>query len=396
MEQKQGDPRTSDAVIAPTVASIGHRRTTRPAEVVIGVRDLALHQEVLDFLDRDPRINVAGALTEPHRLLALSRDLTPDATVLCPTFTRELRHPAARGRLPMPLVLSEELTVPILRDAIAAGAEGVFAWPEEREELTDAIARAPAAEHLAPARGRVIAVHGSRGGVGATFVAAQLAAVFADAELRTVVVDLESGFAGLTVALGVELEESPRSIRDLVPVANELSPDHLDDALYHHPRGFSALLAPPNEGLPADVPGGLYAASIALLACDFDVVVAHVPRTYDAGRRGAVAICDELVLVVTLDPFSLHGARRALSAFGLEEAQDRCRIVINRNGRATIRPRDVERALGFTPASVISFDPRVRKAQERGQLLGSRARGAGRDIRMLSKTLVPASALGRR
>jgi Flp pilus assembly CpaE family ATPase len=370
-------------------------RTGRPAEVVLGIRDLALHQEVLDFLDRDPRINVAGALTEPHRLLALSADVAPDATILCPTFIRELRHPAARGRLGHPIVLAEELTVPLLRDAISGGAQGVFAWPEEREELTDAIVRVPSAEHPPSTRGRVIAVHGTRGGVGATFLASHLAAVFTDQGFRTALVDLESGFASLTVALGVEPRDGARSVRDLVPVANELSPEHLDDALFRHPRGFAVLLGPPNDAPPADVPAGLYSGSVALLACEYDMVVLHVPRFYDAARRGSVAISDQVVLVATLDPYAVHGAVRAIGAFGLEDVPERCRLVINRHGRGTIRPRDVERVIGLPCTAVVGFDPKVRRAMERGRLLRGRARGAARDVLTLSQALVDVPAARR-
>ena len=365
-------------------------RIGRPAEVVIGIKDLALHQEVLDFLDRDPRLNVAGAVTDPPRLLSLSRDVAPDVSLLCPTFLHDLRHSSARGRLGHPVVLAEEMTVPLLRDAIAAGAQGVFVWPGERQELIDAIARIPSVQHAPSARGRVIAVHGTRGGVGTTFVATHLAAAFADNGFRTVLVDLETGFAGLTVALGIRSKDRPRTVRDLVPVAEELSPDHVEDALFRHLRGFAVLLAPPNDAPPADVPSGLYTGSIALLAGEYDCVLVHVPRGYDVVRQRAVGISDEVVLVLSLDPYSIYGAARAIEVFHLEERPDRCRVVLNRVGRSTVRPRDVERFLGLPPAAGVRFDAKVRRWQERGQLLRRRAGGAFRDIRALSDVLVEA------
>ncbi len=393
MEQKAED---NDVILYPgdTVPAFVTPRTGRPTEVVIGIKDLALHQEVLDFLDRDPRLSVAGAVTDPPRLFSLSRDVAPDATLLCPTFVRELRHSPSRVGLVNPVVLSEEITVPVLRDAIAAGARGVFAWPEEREELTDAIARFPSIEHAHAPRGRVLAVHGTRGGVGATFVASHLAAAYADQGFRTVLVDLETGFAGMTLALGIRPDDRPRTIRDLVPVADELSPDHVEGALYRHHRGFAVLLAPPNDAPLSAVPGGLYTGSIALLAGAYDCVVVHVPRSYDAARQGAVAIADEVVFIVGLDAYSVYGATRAIQLFNVGETPHRCRIVINRVGRSTVRPRDVERFIGAAPAASIRFDGKVRKSQERGQLLRSRAGGAFRDVRTLSQVLVEASGRG--
>ncbi len=363
-------------------------RMGRAAEVVIGIKDLALHQEVLDFLDRDPRLNVAGAVTDPHRLMTLMRDIEPDVTLLCPTFTEEFRHTARRGRLVNPVVLTEEITIPLLRDAIAAGAHGVFAWPEEREELADVLARFPSIEEAGAPRGRVLAVHGTRGGVGATFVASHLAAAYADQGYRVALVDLENGFAGMTLALGVRRDDRPRTVRDLVPVADELSPDHLEDALYRHHRGFAVLLAPPNDAPVTEVPAGLYTGAIALLAGAYDFVVVHVPRTYEPSRQGAVAIADDVLLVVALDPYSIYGATRAIEVFGLAETPHRCRIVINRVGRATVRPKDVARFVGVSPSGTIRHDATVRKWQDRGHLLRRRAGGAFRDVRALSQVLV--------
>ncbi len=391
MEQKTNQTHVVPHGPSGLPAGVVHSRIGRPAEVVIGIKDLALHQEVLDFLDRDPRLNVAGALTDPHRLLSLSRDVTPDVTLVCPTFVQDLRHSSAPGRLANVIVLAEEMTVPILRDAISVGAEGVFAWPEEREELTDAIARFPSMEHPPAARGRVLAVHGARGGVGATFVASHLAAAYADHGFRTALVDLETGFAGLTVALGIRQDDRPRTVRDLVPVAGELSPDHVEDALYRHPRGFAVLLAPPNDAPPSEVPGGLYTGSIALLAGAYDCIVVHVPRSYDAARQGAVAISDEVLLVIGLEPYSIYGATRAIQVFNLGETPHRCRIVINRVGRSTIKPRDVQRFIGLPTAGEIRFDAKVRKCQERGELLRRRAGGAFRDVRALSRLLTEAA-----
>ncbi|HEX2089164.1 MAG TPA: AAA family ATPase [Actinomycetota bacterium] len=361
-----------------------------PAEVVIGIRDLALHQEVLDFLDRDPRLNVAGAVTDPHRLVSLLRDVEPDVTLLCPTFTDEFRHSPKRGRLVNPVVLTEEMTIPLLRDAIAAGAHGVFAWPEEREQLADALVRFPSIEGGNAPRGRVLVVHGTRGGVGATFVASHLAAACADQGFRTALVDLENGFAGLTLALGVRPDDRPRTVRDLVPVAEELSPDHVEDALYRHHRGFAVLLAPPNDAPLSEVPTGLYTGAIALLAGAYDFVVVHLPRSYETARHGAVAIADDVLLVVALDPYSIYGATRAIEVFRLAETPHRCRIVINRVGRATVRSRDVERFVGVRPSATIRYDTNVRKWQERGQLLRRRAGGAFKDVRALSQGLVQA------
>jgi Flp pilus assembly CpaE family ATPase len=383
--------------ISPEVLPGGRHAASRPlpmrtkARVYLGIRDLGFHQEVLSFLERDPRLDVVGSVTDPAELVRRLAQANPEVTVLCPMMGRALAHPAVARRARAVLLVAEEMTVPVLREAIEAGAHGVFAWPEERFELAEAVARARRSRsEPASSRGRVVAVYGARGGAGATFLASHLAAAMAGRGERTVVVDLDAQFADLTVALGVPHDEGIRTIADLVEVADELAPDHLEDVLYAHPRGFSALLGPIEGGTVTQVPPGLYPGCLALLAGSFDVVLALVPRALDPLAKAAIRMADEVLLVVTLDLFALFGARRALSTLQMNEPPGRCRVVVNRASRSDVTVTDVERILGIRPTTVVRFDASVRRAQDRGELLPARARRVGRPVEGLAKTLVAA------
>ena len=380
----------SDAVgVTPSIARI---RRARP-RVLVGIKSLPFHQQVLDFLERDPRVEVAGAAATPDRLLRLAAELRPDMAVLCPTMARDLRHPAAGERIgpvgPL-LVVAEEMTVPALREAIDVGAAGFFAWPEERAELAEVVLMVPPRDRdPASSRGKVIAVHGVRGGAGATFVATHLAAFLADRKVRTCLVDLDPGFAQMTVALGIDPEDGARTIADLIPVADELSPDHLEDALYRHPRGFSVLLTSQGDSDSGHPPAALFGACVALLACAFEAVVLHIPRGLDGVVRVGVGLADEVVLVANPDVFSLHGALRTMTLLGLNGPSNRCRLVINKRSRSDVYPEDFERVLGLPPTSTIRFDSSIRPLQDRGQLLRRGARRSGKDLRKIAARLAP-------
>ncbi len=374
----------------PDLRAVGTSR----ARVVIGIHDLGFHQEVLDFLQRDPRIELLGAASEPDRLVKLASgpEPAPELMVVCPTTARGLRHPAVSSGIPRLVIISQEMTVPVLREAIDVGAEGIFCWPDEREELADVLAAAGApAVGDGAARGRVIAVLGSRGGAGATFVATNLAGVFADRGLGTVVVDFDQAFAGLTVALGVGTETPNRTIGDLAPVVHELAPQHVRDALHRHPRGFAALLAPREAGW-GTAPGALVTASVALLAGEFEVVILHVPHGVNDLVRLAVGLADQIVLVATADLFSLYGAKRVISALELDTEAGRFVLVANRRARTDPGASDLERVLEISPAVRVRFDASVARRQDRAELLPCRAGRSARDLRALSRLLMPQPA----
>jgi pilus assembly protein CpaE len=393
---EQPRPGGTGEVSAEVAPGDGHRAhkplpaRTR-ARVYLGIRDLGFHQEVLSFLERDPRLDVIGSVTDAADLMRRLAQANPEVTVLCPVMARELSHPALARRARAVLLVAEEMTVPVLREAIEAGAHGVFAWPEERLELAEAVARTRRSRSEDPeTRGRVVAVYGARGGAGATFLLSHLAAAMAGRGERTVVADLDAEFADLTVALGVSGEEQARTIADLVDVADELAPDHLEEVLYAHPRGFSALLGPGHHDNITSIPPGLYPGCIALLAGSFDIVLVLVPRALDTLAQAAVRMADDVLLVVTLDLFALFGARRALAALQMDDPPGRCRVVVNRAARSDVTTGDVERILGIRPSAVVRFDPAVRRVQDRGELLPTRAGRVGRDIDALARALLAA------
>jgi pilus assembly protein CpaE len=361
------------------------------ARVVIGIKDLAFHQEVQDFVVRDSRVDVVGAVFTADRLVPLLVSNAPDACVVCPVVGRELRHPSLGTARPALVIVAQEMTVPVLRDALDAAASAVLAWPEERAELSRLIVGAARSRSTSQSHGRVFAVTGARGGAGATFVATHLAQAFADAGSSTVLVDADRSFADVTAALGVGPNAEVRTIADLIPVAEELSPQHVTDALFRHPRGFSVLLGPPEPG-QADLRPGLYRGVVALLAGEFEVVVVHVPRVLDEVARAALELADEVALVTTLDLMGLQGARRILNAIVEGGALPSTRLVVNRIVRSSVSAKDVERVLRVPPAAAISPDDRVRRARERGELLMPKARGAARDLRRLTRLLSERSA----
>jgi len=369
--------------------ALDERPRGRRTRVILAIHDMGFHQEVLDQLERDSQVDVLAALSGPERLVGAVVESEPDVTVVCPTVARGMRHPTLIGRSGRTVLVAQEMTVPILREAIDAGALAVFAWPEERKELAIFLSGTKASRvEGSSGRGRVIAVFGARGGAGTTFVATHLAAALADCGRRSVLVDLDASFADVTVALGVGANERVRTVADLLPVVDELEPGHLDDALFKHPRGFSVLFAPAEENAGERVPPGLYSASVALLAGGFDEVVLHIPRRIDDLARIGVGMADEVVLVVTLDLFSLYGARRSMTALQMNEPIGRCRVLVNRLGRADVAPGDVRRVLGVPAAVIVRFDPKIPRVQARGALLSPKARRAGRDLRSLARLVV--------
>ena len=386
------------------VATLLHPSLTR---VLVAVRDLALHQEVLDFLGRDGRVDVVGATTGPAEIARIVERSDVEAVVCCPelaraasriSFTRVDDH---LDRVPDLLVVAGELTVPVLRLAVDVGARGAYRWPEEREDLVDRVrsggSRRPS---MRSGRGRVIAVVPARGGAGGTFVSTQLAVSLASRSVSTALVDGALSFSDLTPALGFSGESPSATIADLRPVARELDPQHLAHVLRRHDAGFDALLAPTeSQAVDGDGPG-LVRMVLKVLAAEFDAVVVHLARGLDEVGLAAAGLADVCLLVTTLDVFSLYGAKRLIGRLTTpsdsEGVASRIRVVVNRAARGGPTDEDVWRILAVSPMGRVRNDPAVPKAQAYGELFPPRSAKAPRDVDALTETLVGELGIARR
>jgi pilus assembly protein CpaE len=354
--------------------------------VVLAFEDPALQEEVLHFIDRLPRVRVLDVAGDGSELARSVRDRRPHAVVASPGVLA--RTPDVDGA--SVLVVAPAETTAGLRTALQAGATGFYVWPEEREGLGRDAERAAGPPRKEPVGvGRVVAVHGPRGGAGCTFVATNLAAACADRDAETVLVDLDGFGADVTAAIGLPPDNAIPTAADLVPVAAELGEEHLERVLHPHPRRFRVLPAPHRAGVETLDPAGI-TAMVRLIRDRFDLGVLHLPRALGAAEIAALDVSDVVLVIVTLDVLGVRAARRAVDMFAELGIEERCRVVLNRAVRGEIVPDDVRRALGLPIAAVIRYDRAVPRAQNRGELVAGRGSPAARQLAVLSRAILQA------
>lgn len=349
------------------------------ARVVLAVDEHDVAEEVLHFLDRAGGAQVVATAVDERQLAEAVRQLEPDAVVASPSLLRRGTPP---GACPILAVDTRE-SVGSLRAAIRVGARGFYLWPEEREDLVAASRRTASAAVDGAEGGRIVAVLGSRGGAGTTFLATHLSAAFARRRLDCVLVDVDTVFDDIGAAIGVPVDEPVPTLVDLL----------LDDGIggqsrpWTHPAGFRVVPGSLDPGTDAPDPDDVVGLLDAT-ARSSDVVVAHLPRTVTPLGRVVLARADEIVVVLTLDVGSFRAAKRAIVVLDVEE---RCRFVVNRAARADVAVADVQRVFGRPALGVVPASSSVRAAQDRGTLLPPRGRIA-RAVDRIAASLVEAAA----
>ncbi|HEY3186618.1 MAG TPA: AAA family ATPase, partial [Solirubrobacteraceae bacterium] len=193
---------------------------------------------------------------------------------------------------------------------------------------------------------RVIVVHGAKGGVGATTVAANLAAALRRTTGRRVAAidgDVLNGGSGVLFDM-----TAPRSIYDLLPHAGELDPDLVDGYLVEHSSGVRVLFAPEDWTQAEAVGRDDVRRVIAGLKPYFDYQVVDTASHMTAATHAALDSADAIVLVVTPEIAALRNASRFLQqALQAGYPTDHVALVANRaNAGNDITPAVIEQYLG--------------------------------------------------
>jgi pilus assembly protein CpaE len=219
----------------------------------------------------------------------------------------------------------------LILKAMRAGAREYIAKGKDQHEQLCAAVQRLAAElpsAVPHQRAAMIAVMGAKGGVGATFVACQLAAELARSGDRVALVDghLRMG----DIALHLDL--SPQySMANLAGHSDAFDSTYLRSTLTSHASGVHVLASPgrPEEADVVSLP--VIERVIQLFAPDFDWVVWDTPRDFDDRSVLLLDRAEGVLLVTTPDVPAMHHTKLQLDLLArLGHDPDSLRTVVNR------------------------------------------------------------------
>jgi pilus assembly protein CpaE len=184
----------------------------------------------------------------------------------------------------------------------------------------------------------IIAVIGSRGGVGTTTLAVNLAATLAaDPASAAALVDLDLALGDADIALEVSGHENI-SIADLARNIERLDMNFLRRAMAKHDGSGLAVLRHPLElaevGL---IHEGHVERVLNLLKISYTHLVVDLSKSLLPTDLLALRMADAILLVAQLELSSLRNVVRLVHALGGEEnLADKIRVVVNRFGSDTV------------------------------------------------------------
>jgi len=303
------------------------------------------------------------------------------------------------------VMLADQLTLPLLQQALRAGVRdavtidsGETAVRQAIERVGDAmvaVATRAAVAAEPETRGRVVVAFSTKGGVGKSVVATNLAAGLAvEHPGRVVLVDADLQFGDVAVLLGVP----PANTTVDAAAAIDTADTELMGALLgtHEPTSLRVLCAPVEPSAGESIAPETMVSIVRLLRQMFDFVIVDMPPHFDDVVLALLEEADDVLLVASMDIPSIKNLKVGMQTLDLLAiAGSKLRLVLNRaNARVNLDISDVERALGVHAEFRIPSDIAVPQAVNRGvPVLVDRPRSAAAlALRRLAETI---DALGR-
>ena len=222
------------------------------------------------------------------------------------------------------------------------------------------------------AKGNLITVLKTAGGVGATSIAANLARTLAENAAGSVVlVDLDVQFAGLTSCLDLQ----PRlTVLDAIRAGERLDATLLRSLLVQHKSGFNILAGPKSMTAAEAVTPDFVATLTALLRAEFDIVIVDLPMNWSDWFAEILSESDVLMPVLQPSVRCADGARRTLDALAdLGLSEQHMLPIINKAERTPAskdRLNSLSAIFSGAPVMTIREDTKMfQKAADLGQCL---------------------------
>ena len=226
---------------------------------------------------------------------------------------------------------------------------------------------------------RTVAITSGKGGVGKTFVSANLAAALTRQGLKVLVLDADLGLANLDVVLNLY----PKiTLHDVFTGKSDL-----EEAILPAPGGFSVLLAGSGlveySRLTPEVRDQLHNIMEAVKP-RFDVLLIDTGAGISDVVLYAVSLAHEVVVVATPEPTSMTDAYATIKVLCSQQNRDQINLVVNQvtrsgDGRAIcnqlqqVVDRFVQSPSGQSPRlnfiGDVPLDSSVREAVQKRQLL---------------------------
>lgn len=248
----------------------------------------------------------------------------------------------------------------LYRDLMARGVSEYLVAPFGILDFIRAISELYAVSGADPL-GRIVAVIGAKGGVGASTIAHNVAwSIARGLDIATVVADMDLGFG--TAGLDFN-QDPPQGIAEAVFATDRLDTNLVDRLLSKCSEKLSILAAPATLDRMYDFTETSFDGLVDVLRGSVPAIILDIPHLWTGWTRRMLIGADDVVIVAMPDLANLRNAKNIVDTLRTTRPNDSPpKLVMNCVGvqrRPEISVGDFCKAIELDAAAVIAFDPKL-------------------------------------
>jgi pilus assembly protein CpaE len=269
------------------------------------------------------------------------------------------------------VVIGRVNDVTLYRELVRRGVSDYVIAPVNALDVVRSICNlfsAPEAKSI----GRVIAVVGAKGGVGASTISHNVAwAIARDLAMDSVVADLDLAFG--TAGLDYN-QDPPQGIADAVFSPDRVDTAFIDRLLSKCTDHLSLLAAPATLDKVYDFGADAFDAIFDTLRTSMPCIVLDVPHQWSGWTKRALVSADDILVVAAPDLANLRNTKNMIDLLKASRPNDRAPLYcLNQVGvpkRPEISAGEFAKAIETQPIAAIPFDPQMfGSAANNGQMI---------------------------
>src|SRR6202046_4761488 len=269
------------------------------------------------------------------------------------------------------IIIGSMNDVALYRELVRRGVSDYLIAPVSALQVVRSVCGLFSAPDAKPV-GRVIAIVGAKGGVGASTIAHNVAfSIARDLMLDSVVTDLDLAFG--TAGLDFN-QDPPQGIAEAV-----FSPDRIDNAFIDRLLSkctdhLSLLAAPATLDQVYDFGADAFDSIFDTLRTTMPCIVLDVPHQWSGWAKRALVGADDILIVAAPDLAHLRHTKHIFDLLKASRPNDRAPLYcLNQVGvpkRAEINASEFAKAIECQPIAAIPFDPQMfGAAANNGQMI---------------------------
>ncbi|WP_422444887.1 AAA family ATPase [Thermoanaerobacterium sp. DL9XJH110] len=347
-----------------------------PITVLIADDIPTTREDIKRLLYFEEDIKVVGEAADGHEAVSLAEELKPDVILMDINMPR-LDGIGATEQISVNVPQSAIIIISIqgeqeyLRKAMAAGAREYLVKPFSANELANAIRRvneaqkrrnmylmssqpAGSSQVLAQKRGKVITFFCTKGGVGKTTLACNLAVELTqETRKKVAILDLDLTAGDAAVMLNITARST---IADLVQEQETMDYQLVDVFLVPHLSGLRVLPAPASPEQAELVHQHHIEQLLKILRENFDYIIVDTAPLYSDINLGVLEASDRIVLVLNQDLTTLKHVKTALDIMKALNCESKVRLILNQQNNEGIKVRELEKTLNTSITASVPDD----------------------------------------